>query len=164
MVPPNLNNIVDTRVPVSLGERTGYLNQLRQDVLPHIRKLQADRHLRWFSFLIHAENGSPYIHLRLEPTPGLDIDDFIELLPKHFQKPHHITLSKTSGLDRSILQNNDWAYAWKILGEASEWILCLLEGYKREPSLKQIVQFLHFITNPLMLGHQCLYRPESISF
>jgi hypothetical protein len=165
---PDLSRIVETHVPVSAGEFTGYLSQLRQDVLPHVRKLQADGHLRWFSFLIHPAgqlaghdpaDGGLVIHLRLEPATDLDVHEFIELLPKHFEKPRQVTLSEIPGLDRSILRDDDWAHAWKIHGEASEWVLCLLEGHEEEPSLQQVVQFLHFITNPLMLGHRCLCIP-----
>ena len=161
---PDLSRIVETHVPVS----TGYLSHLRQDVLPHVRELQAGGHLRWFSFLIHPASqlaghdpadGSPVIHLRLEPATDLDVHEFIELLPEHFQKPYQVTLSEISGLDGSILRDADWAHAWKIQGEASEWVLCLLEGHEEEPSLQQIVQFLHFITNPLTLGHRCLCIP-----
>jgi len=166
---PDLNRIVDTYVPVSANDLPAYLNQLQRDILPHIRKLQADGHLRWFSFLRHDASqlagrepldGRVFIHLRLEPATDLNPQVFIKLLPAHFLKPQHVSaLSAISGLDGSILRDDNWAQAWKIFGEASEWILCLLEGHKKEPSLQQIVQFLHFITNPLMLGHRCLCIP-----
>lgn len=162
---PNLSRIVDTYVPVSANDLPAYLKQLRQDILPHIRKLQADGHLRWFSFLVHKAgqlagrvptDARMYIHLRLDPASCLEIKAFIKLLPAHFLKPRQVApLSSISGLDGSILPDDNWVHAWKILGEASEWVLGLLEAHKKEPSLEQIVQFLHFITNPLMLGHRC---------
>lgn len=166
---PDLSRIVDTYVPVSAVGLPGYLNQLQRDVLPHVRKLQADGHLRWFSFLLHdasqlegreTMDGRVFIHLRIEPATGLDLQAFIKLLPAHFLKPQQVApLSAISGMDGSILRDDNWAHAWKIHGEASEWILCLLEGHEEEPTLQQIVQFLHFITNPLMLGHRCLCIP-----
>ena len=166
---PDLSRIVDTYVPVSDVDHPAYLKQLQRDVLPHVRKLQADGHLRWFSFLLHDASqlagrepvdGRVFIHLRLEPAPGLDLQPFIKLLPEHFLKPQQVPpLSEISGLDGSILRDENWAHAWKIHGEASEWVLCLLEAHREEPSLQQVVQFLHYITNPLMLGHRCLCIP-----
>ena len=165
---PDLNRIIDTYLPLSSAELTAYFNQLRTDMLPHIRKMQTDDQLRWFSYLLHGarhldgrepEDGRSFIHLRLEPATGLDLDTFIDLLPEHFLKPQRVTLSKISGLESHMLQNDDWAHAWRIHGEASEWVLRLIEGHQKEPSLQQVIQFLHFITNPLMLGHRCLCIP-----
>ena len=172
---PNLSRIVDTYIPISGVDLVSYLRQLKQDVLPHIRNLQANGHLRWFSFLRHDASqlagrepvdGRFFIHIRLEPAAALNLQAFINLLLPHFLKPLQVApLSEISGLDGSILQDDNWAYAWKIHGEASEWVLYLLEGHKENPSLQQIVQFLHFITNPLMLGHRCLCIPGGfISF
>lgn len=166
---PDLSRIVEANVPVS----DSLLTHLRRDVLPGIRKLQADAHLRWFSFLLHhasqlvgrdPSDRSLVIHLRLEPATNLDVTAFAGLLPELFKDPHPVTLPAIVGLDASILIHNDWAQAWKIHGEASEWVLGLLEGHHAEPSVQQIVQFLHFITNPLGLGNQCRYMPAGISF
>ncbi|MGD0277436.1 MAG: hypothetical protein ABSB79_15545 [Syntrophales bacterium] len=170
---PDLNRIIETYVPVSTGDLTGYLDQLRQDILPHIRELQANGNLRWFSFMIHgashitgtAPADGLLIHLRLEPATHLDAFKFIKLLPAHFQNPQLVApLSVISGLEDSVLCNNDWAHAWRILGETSDWVLCLLEGYEEGPSFKHIIQFLHFFTNSLMLGNQCLYAPVRMPF
>ena len=101
-----------------------------------------------------------FIHIRLEPETDIEIDDFIRMLPPHFQQPKHILFSNISGIDQSILRDNDWAYAWKIHGEASEWVFHLLESHEENPvNIPQMIQFLHFITNPLLLGHKCLCIP-----
>lgn len=164
-VPDLASSIVDTYVPVTAADFSGYLDQLRRDVLPHIRKLQSDGQLRWYSFLIHDANmlkehepsdGRLFIHLYLQPTTGLDLQRFKGRLPGHFEKPQQNTLGKIGGVDEAALRDRNWAHAWKILGEASEWVLCLLEGHGNNPiSLPQVVQFLHFVTNPLLLGHKC---------
>ena len=161
---PNLTRIVDSYIPIDRVDFRAYLEQLRRKVVPSIRKLQNDDLLRWYSFLIHGpallNNREPmdnklYIHLRLEPKKGINITDFIKKLPTHFIKPKQVTLANIAGLDDSILRDKDWAYAWKLHGEASEWVLSLLESHgDQEISLKQIIQFLHFVTNPLMLGHR----------
>lgn len=161
---PDLGRIVDTYVPVPTNDFATYLSQLRRDVLPHIRALQSGNHLRWFSFLLHDArqlagrepmDGRLFIHIRLEPAPDVDISAFIALLPNHFCRPQQVQLSAIAGVDASSLEGDNWAQAWRIHGEASAWVLCLLEGHKGEPSLQQVVQFLHFITNPLMLGSRC---------
>jgi hypothetical protein len=101
-----------------------------------------------------------FIHLRLEPKAGMEINDFIGKLPDHFIKPKPDTLGRIEGIDVSILRNGDWAYAWKVLGEGSEWILSLVESHEgRHLTLQQITQFLHYFTNPLMLGNTCLFIP-----
>ena len=174
MKSPNLTRIVDTYVPVTSNDLTGYLNQLRVEVLPPIRQLQADHSVRWFSFLIHnsqqlagrePEDGRLFIHIRLEPEDNLAIDEFVRLLPSQFLNPIPAQLSSISGLEGSALRDSNWAEAWRIHGEASEWILGLVEGYENGPSLEHVIQYLHFFTNPLLLGHRCLCIPAGfISF
>jgi len=51
---PNLTRIVDTYIPIRQPNRDAYLDQLRQEVVRSIRKLQKDGLLSWFSFLIHG--------------------------------------------------------------------------------------------------------------
>lgn len=168
MTLPNLNRIVETHVPISDSELTGYLTQLRQDILPYIRKLQSDGSFRWYSFLMHPasqlegcdpKDKSLVIHLRFEPSSSLEVNEFMQLLPKHFRAPKKVQLSGISGLDGTKLSENDWAHAWEVLGETSDWVLGLLEAHKEVPSLQQIVQFLHFITNSLGIGHKCICYP-----
>lgn len=166
---PDLTRIVDTYIRVTSPELDSYLGQLRNEVLPSIRKLQSDDLLGWFSFLVHGPdqlNGREpideeiYIHLRLEPRSGLDTDQFIAKLPPHFLKPKQLTFTNLGGVDSSVLKDENSAYAWKLHGEASEWVLFLIESHSDQPiPLHQIVQFLHFITNPLMLGKRCLCIP-----
>jgi len=160
---PDLTRVVDTYVPVTSKNYPDYIKQLKRDLLPHVRKLQSDGHIRWFSFLVHdatqlggrePNDGRFFIHIRLEPSTELDFGEFVKLLPNHFLNPKRDSLSHISGLDGAKFRNDDWAHAWKIHGEASEWVLFLLEGHKDEPTLKHLTQFMHFITNPLMQGHK----------
>jgi hypothetical protein len=105
-----------------------------------------------------------FIHIRLEPATDLSLQNFIELLPKHFQNPREEAFSLIPGLEGSVFRDDDPAYGWKVHGEASEWVLHLLESYEEGPSLRHIFQFLHFITNPLMIGHQCVHAPTATQF
>jgi len=161
----NLSQIVDTYIPINSGNLDNYYNQLRQELIPYIRELQKRDLLNWFSFLIHGPkelnkrepiDNKLYIHIRLEPNNCIDINDFIKELPKHFLNPIQVTLSNIAEINSSLLQNKEnWEYSWKILEISSEWVLSLIENHKNTISIKQITQFLHFITNPLHLGYQC---------
>ena len=115
---PNLSRIVDTYIPIAQRDLDAYLDQLRREVVPSIRKLQNDGLLRWYFFLIHGpdmlDDREPmdnriYIHLRLEPKNRMDIKEFITKLPAHFLKPKQITLANIAGLDSSVLRDKDWA-------------------------------------------------------
>jgi hypothetical protein len=170
---PVLDRIVDTYIPITSLDPSAYLQQLRSQVLPEIRNLERTGAIRWYGFLIHRArhlggrepmDGRHFIHLRLEPASSLELDAFIRTLPSHFLNPMVTPVSSITGLDGSILAGADWAQAWKIHGECSSWILSLLEGHSGNIPVKQIVQFLHFITNPLDLGHQCLHKPSRIAF
>lgn len=162
---PDLTRIVETHVPLS--DAALARDVLRSEVLPHIRELQAAGSLRWFSFLVHTmshltghdpDDKNLIIHLFLERATGLDDQEFIGLLPHHFVEPQPIPASEMSGVNRSILRDHDWAYGWKLLGECSEWVLCLFECHKEGPPRQQIAQFLHYITNPLGLHFESLER------
>jgi hypothetical protein len=166
---PVLSRIVDTYIPITSSDLSAYLQQLRSQVLPEIRNLERTGAIRWYAFLIHPASqlggrepmdGRLFIHLRLEPTSSLDPNSFIRALPPHFLNPTVTGLSSITGLDGSILTGADWAQAWKIHGECSSWILNLIEGHAGDIPVKQIVQFLHFITNPLTFGNRCLFIPS----
>lgn len=163
---PDLTRIVDTYVPVATNDLTGYLAQLKRDVLPEIRRLESDKRLRWYAFLLHdsvqlggrePDGDGLFIHIRLEPAQGLEMDQFIKHLSGHFFNPRVTQLSPIQDLDSDSLSSA--AHAWFIHGKSSEWVLALLEGHKAEPSLKNIIQFLHYSTNPIMLGHRCICVP-----
>lgn len=170
---PDLSRIVETHVPLCAIDMSGCLDQLRRDFLPHIRKLQADGQLRWFSFLLHPagqllgfdqNDQTPVIHLRLEPAPGLDLEGFMKQLPPHFKKPVLRPLSNFDGPDGSLLANGDWAYGWGIVGESSEWVLCFLEAHPGDVPPVQVARFLHYISNALALGGQFAYIPSELRF
>ena len=169
MKTPNLTRIVETDIPVVSLRPDAYLAQLRTDVLPHIWELQSAGHIEWLSFLLHPakqvagrapDDETPVFHLRLEPSSGLNVDELISLLPAHFRDPHPVSLAQISGLNDALLEGGDWAQAWRVVGESAEWVLCVLEAHTDELPPEQTVQFLHYMTNPLGLGHKCVYAPS----
>lgn len=160
---PHLDRVVQAHIPLRM-EETIFI--LRRDVLPHIRDLQNQHQLRWFSFLLHsmaditgrADAPGLGIHLRLEPSEHLDPDRFLSDLPTVFQQPHRVApLGQIAGVDLGQVKDADWAHAWRMVGEASEWVLGLLESHEDSLTLQQAVRFLHYITNPLTIGNRCVW-------
>jgi hypothetical protein len=93
-----------------------------------------------------------------------DLSTSAGLLPSHFLTPTSVQLADISGVDGSELRDHNWARAWRLVGEASEFVLSLLEEYEEPPSPQRTIQYLHFITNGLGMGMQCLYAPSRIVF
>lgn len=156
---PDLSRMVDTFVPIG----DDYFTTLKEKVIPIIRHLEKSHKLSWYSFLLHgasqlrgrAKEGTNYVHLRLEPTPGIEVADFISQLPSHFEQPIHVTVAEMSGVDQTVLKDRNWAQAWMILGESSRWIVTLFEGHNNAGiPLQQIIQFIHFISNGLGMSGQ----------
>ena len=169
---PKLDRIVDTFVLIKSLKPDEYISQLRTDLIPVIRSLEQKGSIIWYGFLIHdqsqlggrvpATDKNLYLHIRLCPNDDIDLAEFKKNLPAHFQKPEVIPVSKIAGVDPSILKGQDWAYGWKIHGEMSEWVLRFIDAHEDQstPHANQIVQFLHFATNPLLLGGQSLLFPN----
>jgi hypothetical protein len=164
MKAPNLSNIIDTYIEISLPQPmllSALFQQIKEDLIPHVRNLQEQDHIGWFCFLIHSyaelhgrepESNKSFIHIKLSPQEN--INDLMPLLPKHFKNPKHISLEGISGIDKNSIKGKDWSNAWKIHGQASELVFSLLENHDEIP-LTNITQFLHFVTNPLGLGFKC---------
>ena len=58
-------------------------------------------------------------------------------------------LDSIAGIDKSIIEAEDIALVWKIIGEQSEWFLRVLSIHKEDTPVppQQISQFLHFFAN-----------------
>jgi hypothetical protein len=134
MKAPDLSRIVETDVPLSSLRLENLLTQLRSDILKPIRELQSAGQIEWFSFLVYqarqvtgraANDETLVFHLRLEPSSDLSVDQLIAVLPDHFRNPHPVQLAEISGLNGALLNQSNWAEAWRIIGESSEWVLSL---------------------------------------
>ena len=160
MEQPNLDLIVETFICIRAHNADEYMSQLREELIPEIRKLQSEGKIIWYGFLIHEnKNLGLCIHLRLSLPEGADVDQLIRQLPAHFQETRKSSLSAIGNIDASIMKDQNWVYAWKVHGEASEWILRMLEAHAQNAAIpiQQIIQFMHYITNPLMIGHKCRF-------
>ncbi len=174
---PNPNLAVDTFFRIKDMNFSAYIDQLRSELLPVVRRLQSEGKIVWHSFLLHGQqqlggrvpttDQGSFIHIRLSLPEGADLQEFISNLPEHFEQPIESPLAPMNEFGNAEFEGQDWRYAWKMLGEASEWVLRLIESYsgKTEIPTNNIIQLLHYITNPLTLGHKCLFVPGGfISF
>ena len=128
---PDVTRTIEAHVPF-----TGpMLTQLRRDVLPHVRALQRAGRLRWRCFLLHEarclKGHDPgdkglVIHLRLEPAVDISPEEFIAGLPEVFKEPKLLPLENIGELDLTMLKDHAWANGWRMVGEASEWVLSLI--------------------------------------
>jgi hypothetical protein len=171
---PNL--VVDTFIRIRDFTFDAYISQLRSEVIPEIRRLEREGKIIWYGLLIHnqkhlsgrvpATDQNKYIHIRLGLPEGTDVNKFIHGLPSHFQKPIHTSLPAIGDIESSVLKDQNWLYAWKVHGESSEWVLKMVESHADNANIPigQILQFMHYITNPLMMGNQCLYIPHGLRF
>jgi len=159
---PDLHRIMEAWVPVTAATYgPEYLSVLRKDVVLPLRDLQAKGIIRWYGFLLHPcpetlSSRTPLnacFQLWVERAPGIEFDEFRKLAPTAFLNVDGSGPSLIAGLDKSMLKDGDWAYAWKMIGESSSWISELLLSHNdNDISLKQTMQFLHYVTNPLLIG------------
>ena len=157
---PDLSRIVETYVIIDSLEEIQYYDQFRREVISEVRSLQRTNKIKWFCCLLHnskncnigdMDDSQLCFHLRFEPSEHISIEDFIKSLPANFKFPKEKKLSQISGIDSMYLINNDWAQAWKIIGESSEWVFSLIEGHSGTSHMKHLGQFEHFYKNPLLL-------------
>lgn len=145
-------------------EAPAILRQIRDDVLPLVRRLEAYG-LEWYSFLIHSyQSGVPttpedpkaYIHLRLSFKLYQDgMTDPAHLkphLPERWLMTRKIELSREiAGVYPATLVDDDIERAWWMIGEQSVWLLSLIEQHKADADglalTRHVRQFLHYFAN-----------------
>ncbi len=174
---PNPNNIWETfiQIPIVSSETLTedkykhIVNGIRFQIQPLINSLRDNNSINWFSFLIHGKNsGVPtreddnnlYFHLRLSFSKKLDEKDIQDQIPKfclipldntRIRKTDVIQKGVITGIEKEFLKSKDILFAWKIIGEASEWVLNMIDIYDDDQNIPihQISQFLHFFRNML---------------
>ena len=167
---PNLSNCIDAVVPIRGSTFAAYLHQLRTECAPAIRALQAKEAIGWYSFVVHNRASSgredlptvfpePFIHFRFSPPNGTASNELLDSLAGPFLHPIATTLGSIGGIDVTAVPGG-WAHAWWIIGEASEWVLKLVDAHSEGfENPAQLVQFLHYITNGLGIGMQSVFIP-----
>ena len=155
--------VLDTYVPVRSTRPKSYFTQLRRDVLIPLRRLQHGGQLAWSSVLLHTGDlldgrvrraRGLYFHLRLLPPPDVSLSALRRKLPARFCKPIAVRISRIAGIDVRALRHRDWKRAWTVAGHAAALALAVVEAYEAPIDAAQVAQALHFVTNPLLLGHR----------
>lgn len=138
--------------------------QLRDEVLPLVRKLEKRRGLEWYFFLLHdSSNGAPdgakagdeYIHLHLQfkkPTRLVLFRDVFS--PWEGTKPIDYGGGGFGGVDESTIVGGADA-ARRMIAYQSEWVLRLVELHKSDADITKVMrqarQYLHFFANMLQI-------------
>jgi len=86
----------------------------------------------------------------------LNPNEFRKSLPNYCVMTRKISregVESITGINESILKNEEIEEAWRIIGEQSEWVLEMLNIHKQHVEIppQQIVQFLHFYANMTQL-------------
>jgi len=169
---PNLDHIVETFIQVPLNYQITsinywnyYINILYEKLIPLLDDLREKKITKNFSFLIHNKNNgvptnkddnNPYIHLRLELSENISIEDLRLVLPDYclftqigvIESPFTI-----SGIESKYLIDEDFRYAWKILSDCSELVVDILKIHKdKNLPIKHVAQFLHFLGNQFFVN------------
>lgn len=164
MQKPDLSNMWEFFIKIpTLTDRSLLYDTIRLRVRPILLQLRDKGIIEWFSFLVHdRESGVPtteddrniYFHVRVSLKKGISLkrEDVNELLPKDFEK--HLTGQCTNvrsikGIDTLLMESEDIAEVWRIIGEQSEWVINMLGIFKegiRIP-IDQVAQFLHYYSN-----------------
>ena len=146
-------------------------NMIRFKIYPMISQLKSKGIINWYHFLIHnRESGVPstkddnnvYFHIRFSLKEDVAIKrkkDANNFLPDNCEK--HMTRQykgvKISGIDKSLLKNEQIEEAWRIIGEQSEWLIEMLNIHKEDVDIPylQVEQFLHFYFNMTQVVFMC---------
>ena len=98
-------------------------------------------------------------------NPELAVDGAVlTLYDERVSLSHQVVDEVRRFFGEAAFTDRDQAYGWKLFGETSEWVLNLLEDCEGVPSPQLTFQFLHYATNPLLLGQQSCHIPSRIVF
>lgn len=166
---PNLNNILECFISIPDGNDSlelwnNYIDCLRSRVIPLIKELREKGLIEWYSFLVHGNKHiSPtyagpsefYVHLRVEIAENAEMKQILEVLPDFCLEVSQKNAADLQVLDKvevSTLRDGMAEEGWRILGEASEWVLRLIEGHdpKQEIPTVNVLQFVHYLNNSIM--------------
>jgi hypothetical protein len=168
MEKPKLERMWETYV--KLGMPQTVTNQLlfstiRSKLYPMLHTLKIEHTIKWYCFLLHPSRTKGdqnfYFHIRLEPKDEINnTEQVLNILPDYCEKEMTVlckdveNITSISGIDKSLLKNEEIEEAWRILGEQSEWLMNMVNIYKEEVivPVSNITQFMHFFLNMLGLG------------
>lgn len=162
MEKPDLHRVWETYIRVQQGEH--HIEVLRSKVSPLIFDLQSGGIIGWYCLTVprRPANTPPHEYrIRLEILVNVkDKEEVNSLLTEYCEKGRTRAFLKVdppdqiSGIDNTLLLEEDITEAWKVIGEGSEWILRMLEVHKEDAVIypQQIAQYLHFFSNVTGFG------------
>lgn len=133
---------------------------IRLQVSEAIAILEDNKIIDWYYFLIHPKDNdsNAYFDVVFTLREGVDSKDFLTLLPSYCLEPKPVNREygeSISGIEKTLLKNNEIEEAWRIIGEQSEWIIHMVNIHKDEEiPIQQFTQFMHFYMNMMGLGLQ----------
>lgn len=187
---PNLNRVYHTFRAIeglNLHDVRNTVLTIRRFIQNEVRclvdDLTSNNLIQWFGFLVH--NRSQYsgngntdclgIHLRFELGEQVTFSQVATRLNElgwESSDAKPVPMDAISGIyDKhdaggkenvqvGQLRDSNIAYAWKALGEASEWALDVLSSYNLDPvPVSQIRQHIHFISNLLYVYNNIALLP-----
>ena len=168
MEKPNLERIWETYIklgPPQTVTNQLIINTIRLRLYPLLNTLKAEDKIKWYCFLLHPSrikgDQNFYFHIRLEPKEEIkDKEQVNALLPDYCEKEMTAlckdveNITSISGIDKTLLRNEEIEEAWRILGEQSQWLMDMVNIYKDDINIPigNITQFMHFFLNMLGLG------------
>lgn len=138
-----------------------------QDSIRHemyeISKLLRNGEISWYYFLLHQKPDDT-VNGYFDVVFTTDKKDPQEFLPKYCHDTKKIPpMNAILGINVAILERQDIAEAWRIIGEQSEFIVNVIRAHSENSVIPhfQVTQFMHFFMNPLGLGlKSILFIPE----
>ena len=165
MEKPDLNKM--WRTWVRIGLKSQLTHKALQDTIRHkmhdVSQLQKAGKITWYYFLFHDKPDDPangYFDA-VFTTDSKDPNDF---LPEYCVDTKKIPpMMEILGINKTTLENEDIAEAWRIIGEQSEFIIALVRAHAEKSVVnpQQMAQFMHYFMNPLGLGlKSVMFLPE----
>jgi len=167
---PNAARVYEFWYPLQHG--TDIISQLRNFVLPLIRDLQNRKIIGWFAVHIHSPNQCTFIpkegipdlnangfHFRFELLDSLPVTALTDVIPSGYYGPGQGLERDISGITDTppplvsvtSLCHGTIDDIWRVIGEATDWVLGLLEAYDSNTSIppEHFPRLIHFIMNLL---------------
>ena len=150
MKQPNFSQLYETFIRIDPASNP--IDLLRFQIRPLINRLRDERLINWYCFLIHnRESGVPtsaddrnaYFHLRFDLKKSTNKIDFLPDYCVMTRKVDRTRIESITGVDKSLLKDNQIEEAWKIIGA----VFCTISPV---PS-----QFLHFFFNMVSVRATC---------
>lgn len=122
-----------------------------------VSDLENRKIINWYHFLFHHYPQDPnngYFHVRFSALEDIKkVDDM--RLPSYCVSTQKIgPVKDISGINKTLIRNEEIEEAWRLIGKQSEWVLDLVRAHKEAIPIAQFVQFMHFFMNMMCLRNK----------